>query len=260
MSKPTPAVPNGPWWQAFFDDFYADVVLARTNDPTVPATVDFLMDRLHLKPGAVVFDQCCGVGGLSLPLARKGLKVIGVDQNANYVQRAADAARAEGLDCNFHVGDAFEFVPAVACDGAMNWYTSCGYLEDDQRNVLMFHRAFEALRPGGWFAVDTIHMAWVLRRFQPCIVTRHTTPAGEWLILRETTLDWMRGMFRMDWTFLAPDGRRTDRQTETRMYLPHTLSEMLQSCGFVDVELLGSIQGEPLGLDSPRCICLARKP
>lgn len=257
MSETTAA--SSDWWQAFFDDVYADLVLARTHDSTVPATVDFLMDRLQLKPGSVVFDQCCGVGGLSLPLARRGLKVIGVDQCPSYIQRASAAARAEGLDGDFHVGDAFAFVAGVPCDAAINWYTSFGYVEDDQRNVLMFRRVFESLRAGGKFAVDTINLAWVLRHFQPCLPQRYSTPAGEVLVLREASFDWLRGMGLQNWTFLAPDGQRTQHQAETRMYLPHTLAEMLRSCGFVEVTLFGSIQGEPLGMDSPRCICIARK-
>jgi cyclopropane fatty-acyl-phospholipid synthase-like methyltransferase len=248
-----------PWWQAFFDDVYADMVLARTNDPIVPATVDFLMRRLHLKPGDVVFDQCCGVGGLSLPLARRGLKVIGVDQSAAYVRRATEAAHAEGLDCAFHVGDAFEFVPSVPCAATLNWATSFGYLADDQRNARMFRRAFESLAPGCSFALETINLPFLLRRFQASLVQRYTTQAGEWLLLRETCIDLARGMTLTDWTFLAPDGRRTLRQTETRMYLPHVLGEMLRSSGFGEVEYFGSIQGEPLGIDSPRCICVGRK-
>ncbi len=256
MSEPTAA---SEWWQSFFDDLYADLVLARTHDTTVPATVDFLMERLQLKPGCVVFDQCCGVGGLSLPLARRGLKVVGVDQCVSYVQRATVAARAEGLDADFHVGDAFAFVAPEPCDAAINWYTSFGYVEDDQRNVLMFRRVFESLRPEGLFAVDTINLACVLRHFQACLTQRYATPAGEVLVLREASYDWLRGMGLQHWTFLTPDGRRTQRQAETRTYLPHTLGEMLRSCGFVEVTPLGSIQGEPLGMDSPRCICVARK-
>jgi hypothetical protein len=35
---------------------------------------------------------------------------------------------------------------------------------------------------------------------------------------------------------------------------------MLRAVGFTDVELLGSTAGEPLALDSPRLIALARRP
>ena len=44
------------------------------------------------------------------------------------------------------------------------------------------------------------------------------------------------------------------------MYLPHEIVGLLRRCGFGDVELLGSIEGEAFGLDTPRCIAVARKP
>jgi hypothetical protein len=108
--------------------------------------------------------------------------------------------------------------------------------------------------------VDTINLASLLRQFQPSLVQRYKTPAEEWLCLRETSLDWPRGLALTDWTFLAPDGRRTQHRTTTRTYLPHVLGELLRTCGFVSVDYFGSIQGEPLGIDSPRCICVAKKP
>src|SRR5947209_3462060 len=100
---------RGEWWESFFDDVFADLVLVRPEGESLRAEVGFLMEKLRLSPGGRVFDQCCGVGGLSLPLADRGLRVVGVDLNAGYVRRARAAAAARGLDCAFHAGDAFAF-------------------------------------------------------------------------------------------------------------------------------------------------------
>jgi SAM-dependent methyltransferase len=248
----------GNWWESFFDDCFADLVLEDAGSPPVRAAVDFLVDRLGLGPGSRVFDQCCGTGRLSLPLARRGVRVVGVDLMDSYVRRAR--AKAEGLPCEFHAGDAFTFVPAGPCDGAFNWFTSFGYTPDDGKNRRMMERAFEALRPGGRFALDYVNLAWTMRHFQACLLGRHPTGAGEFLVVRETSIDWARGMFEQRWTYLAPEGRRAERRGETKMYLPHELGGMLRACGFVGLEFHGSTAGEPLGLDSPRCILVARKP
>ena len=40
----------------------------------------------------------------------------------------------------------------------------------------------------------------------------------------------------------------------------HEIVGLLKRCGFGDVELFGSIEGEAFGLDTPRCIAVARKP
>jgi hypothetical protein len=63
------------------------------------------------------------------------------------------------------------------------------------------------------------------------------------------------------WTFVHPDGRRESRQVTTRMYMPHEIVRMLRQAGFADdVQLYGSIEGDPLGFESRRCIVVADKP
>ncbi len=248
------------WWESFFDDAYADVALVRRDRDAAERDVGFLMEQLRLEPGCTVFDQCCGVGGLSLPLARQGVRASGVDANESYVRRARAEAGALELPCTFHAGDAFVFVPAEPCDGAFNWYTSFGYTEDDRRNARMLRRAFEALKPGGRFALDYPNVSRVLRDLKGCMLLRHATDGSELLVIRETTVNLARGMFEQRWTFVGPDGRRREKHGATKLYLPHALRELLTACGFEDVGQYGSSGGEGLTLDSPRCICVATRP
>ena len=76
----------------------------------------------------------------------------------------------------------------------------------------------------------------------------------------QPVLDFARGMIDSVWTFIHPDGRREQRSISIRMYLPHEIVGLLHGCGFDAVELFGSIKGEAFGLDTPRCIAVARKP
>ena len=72
--------------------------------------------------------------------------------------------------------------------------------------------------------------------------------------------DLAAGALRQRWTFVLPDGTRRERHSLVRLYLPHELARLLAEAGFDAVEFLGGIDGEPLELDSPRCIALARRP
>lgn len=246
------------WWQPLYDDTVAEMFLVR-KDEVLRATVAFLREQLDLGPNRSVFDQCCGIGSLSIPLARTGVRVVGVDQSAAYIQRARVEARTANLPCTFLPGDAIDFVPAEPCDAAFNWETGFGNA-DDVRNQQMLQRVFEALKPGGRFLLDYQNVPRILRHFQECLVHRQTMPAGEVLLLRESTIDLPGGWLRQHWTFLMPDGRRCQRATAVRLYLPHDLAAMLRRCGFQDITFHGGVRGEPLGLDSPRCICAARRP
>ncbi len=251
------APPNPDWWQSLYDDIIAELLLVRKDRDELDATVAFLRDRLRLVAGATLFDQCCGVGALALPLARAGVRVVGVDQSAAYVERARRVARDEGLPCQFHVGDAFTFRPDCAADAAVNWATSFGNA-DDGRNQEMLRRAYETLRPGGWFALDFQNVPRLLRHFQSYLV--HDQGPGGAMLVRESSLDLAGGALLQRWTVVRPDGGRQVRHSAVRLYLPHQLAGMLHECGFADVTFHGGVRGEPLSLDSPRCVLIARRP
>ena len=63
-------------------------------------------DRLGIPPGSTLLDVACGAGQLSLPAARKGIRVTGLDLASNLVELARASAAAEGLVVEFDQGDA----------------------------------------------------------------------------------------------------------------------------------------------------------
>lgn len=241
------------WWEALYDDLLAEVLLEDTTD--VDATVRFLVEQLRLTPGARVFDQCCGIGRVAIPLARWGAEVIGVEQAARYVDTARRRAREEGVQAQFEVGDAFTYVPPQPCAAALNWWTSFGYLPDDAANARMLEAAFAALAPGGRFALDYPNVASLYAHFRPHEITRKR----DLTLLRESRFELERGLLHKRWTFITPD-RRVERETTLRLYTPDRLVELLASVGFMELRLFGGVDGAPLALDRPRCIVIGARP
>jgi len=64
------------------------------------------VSQLNLQPGTKLLDVACGTGNLSLPAARFGADVTGVDIAPNLLQQAQESARTEGLNAKFEEGDA----------------------------------------------------------------------------------------------------------------------------------------------------------
>src|SRR5437899_8217463 len=54
-------------------------------------------ERLNIPPGTRLLDVACGAGQLTLPAARSGIRVTGLDLAANLVTQARANAAAEGL-------------------------------------------------------------------------------------------------------------------------------------------------------------------
>ena len=70
-----------------------------------PGALAFL-DTLDIQPGQQVLDVACGAGQLSLPAARLGAQVTGVDIATNLIEQAQGRAKEAGLSINFEEGDA----------------------------------------------------------------------------------------------------------------------------------------------------------
>ncbi len=76
--------------------------IARLNEK---AGEDFV-GRLDLRPGMRVLDVACGTGNQSLPAARTGAEVIGLDIAPNLLEQARERAQKESLRITFVEGDA----------------------------------------------------------------------------------------------------------------------------------------------------------
>jgi SAM-dependent methyltransferase len=74
--------------------------------PLIQLEADAFVARLDLKPGMKVLDVGCGTGNQSLPAARTGARVTGVDIAPNLLSQAVARATEEGLDTDFREADA----------------------------------------------------------------------------------------------------------------------------------------------------------
>ncbi|MCY4551982.1 MAG: methyltransferase domain-containing protein [Defluviicoccus sp.] len=113
----------------------------------------YIAHRLGLGPGMTAADLGCGVGGPLIEIARfSGARIVGVNNNALQLDRAAKRAEAAGLghlagwlECDFMTVDA----PDASFDAAYSIEaTICA-----PDKVKVYGEAFRLLRPGGRLAV-----------------------------------------------------------------------------------------------------------
>jgi SAM-dependent methyltransferase len=258
---------NRAWWKEFYEDTPFESYLRRSNKQDLDDVVEFLWQKLKLSPGAQVFDQCCGVGSVSLALARRGVSVVGVDLCGKYIEEATGEATKSKLNCRFDVGDAYEYVATPACDAAFNWWTSFGYALEDEDNIKMLQCVYKSLKPGGLFCLDYPNVSYLLRHLKESETIKLDDLGSEVIVLRETIMDLIEGLRRQKWTFTLADGRQTIHDTWLRLYLPDQLAKLLRRSGFDDIKFFGGVSGgfscglknPPLGIDSPRCLVTAKR-
>ena len=64
-----------------------------------------LFAEFGVPDGGRVLDLACGVGRHSVPLAKRGYEVTGVDISPLFIEKAREYAASEGVDARFEVGE-----------------------------------------------------------------------------------------------------------------------------------------------------------
>ena len=64
------------------------------------------VSRINIRTGMKVLDVACGTGNTTMPAARTGAAVTGVDIAPNLLEQARSRASQEGLSVQFDEGEA----------------------------------------------------------------------------------------------------------------------------------------------------------
>src|SRR5919201_2060858 len=113
-------------------------------------------------------------------------------------------------------------------DAAINMFGSFGYLETEAEDQRALDAIAGALRPGGRFLLEMVHVFGIIRQFRPR--TWDDIPEGE-LLLEDREFDLLSGRTNVSWTFVATDGSRRELRHSVRLYTPAEYVRMLSSAG-----------------------------
>ena len=75
------------------------------------------MRLLDAQPGERIADMFCGIGNFTLPIARSGAAVLGMEGSQSLVERAIDNARHNGLEdqVSYRFGEICLKSPGIVC-------------------------------------------------------------------------------------------------------------------------------------------------
>ena len=206
--------------------------------------------------GKSVLDLCCGPGRNSIPLAKRGFRVTGVDRTKYLLDKAKAKARVAKVKIEWVQADMRDFVRPGSFHLVLNLLTSFGYFDDKDQDVDVLRNMFVSLRPGGTCVIDVGGKEWLARIFQP--TTSRLLPDGTLLVQRHEIFDdWTR--IRNEW-ILIRKGRTKSFRFHHTIYSGQELRERMERAGFADVKLYGDLDGGAYGSNAQRLIAVGRKP
>ncbi len=221
--------------------------------------------------GSPVMEVGCGTGRLTIPLAREGIRVVGVDLSRPMLAMARRKTDHEAVE----VRERIELVQGDMRDFSLGREFRCVFVpqaavfhlegrEAMGRSFTNFHRHTE---PDGLFLLDVVAPDRLKNQeVGREVMARERVDPDTGLRNREFNeklyIDPERQVVCCKHSFVIGEGdceRRIEFQQEYRWLEEEEAIALLREAGFQDVQVFGDYERSPFKEDSPRLILLARK-
>ena len=159
------------WTDALFVDdpeLYVHHLQAREQvaKQEVNSLETLLLELGYKLPGLRLIDLGCGLGRHSCILAKRGVRVLGLDISRSFINIAKNKAKRQGLKTvSFQVCDMRDLKKYFPIDkeiynGVICLFSSFGYY-DDQKNEKILESCHYLVKPGGFLVLDIMNKEWV---------------------------------------------------------------------------------------------------
>jgi len=217
--------------------------------------IAFYTKQLNLKKDMSFLDCPVGIGRIAIPLAKKGIKITGVDITASYLMELEEKAGKLKLPIQLFHLDMRKIDFDNQFDIAANLWTSFGYFEKESDNILVLKKLFKAIKPGGKFVMQVINRDWIMKNF----LSSGWEEVEGLKILEKREFLYDRSASVTEYSFLK-DGKEVSLTSYIRMYSFHELKALFEKVGFQNIVGFGNIKEEPISRDRREMFIFADKP
>lgn len=228
------------WYETLFAN-YGKTYDKESFTQGTAGEVDFVERELGADRSKQILDIGCGTGRHAIELAKRGYRVTGFDFSEGQLRLAQEKAAAAGVTVDFQRRDATqphficEFDAAIMfCEGAFS------LMETDEKNYAILTHAAATLRPGGKLLLTTLNALFPLFHSVKDFLDANKSGAAT----SKLTFDLMTFRERAELTFTDDAGQSHTIETNERYYTPAEMRWLLQTAGFVNIDILGCHLGQ----------------
>ncbi len=222
---------------------------------------EFYSSLARMADGPVL-ELACGTGRLTLPLARTGRQVVGLDASSAMLDLGREKAAADGVDVTFVKGDMRSFdigqlfsLIVVSCNSLAHLTTN-----EDVRACLT--RVERHLAPGGVLAFDVVNPDVRSLGRSDCEAVRldlGPNPCSGIAVEEFSSYDPVRQVRVLHWKVREPGVAVRELAPLTlRQFFPQEVPLLLEGAGLKLGARYGDFAGNPLSRDGLNQICIAR--
>ncbi|OYQ42025.1 SAM-dependent methyltransferase [Flavobacterium cyanobacteriorum] len=151
------------WYASWFDTPYYHILYKDRDYEEAQLFMDNLTGYLNLPKDAKILDLACGKGRHSIYLNQLGYDVTGADLSENSIE---EARKYSNEKLHFKVHDMRKPMPEKY-DAIFNLFTSFGYFENDEDNVMTLKAMCSSLNEYGFGVIDFMNVHHVIKNLVP---------------------------------------------------------------------------------------------
>lgn len=206
-----------------------------------------LLETYRIRSGNLL-DLCCGNGRISVLMAKRGFRALGVDISEPFLEDARRKAEEHGVSdrVTFLKGDVRRLQQIVKAnlqpfDVVTDAWTSIGYYSQKD-DLSVFKQARHLSREGAvLFITETMHTEYLSIKSAP----NSYAEIDDLVLLENREYDPISACAKTSWAFYHKRGEDLefiDRVNfENHIYSPSELSSLLQKAGWQTIALYGNI-------------------
>ena len=209
-----------------------------------------------------ILELCCGSGRLTLPIARAGYDITGVDYTPSMLEQAKTKASLAGLKINFIEADIRTLDLQEKYDFIFIPFNSIHHLYTNEDLFEAFQVVKNHLKDGGLFLLDC---------FNPNIqyivdgekelkeIAGYTTGDGRDVWIKQTMrYENKTQINRIEWHYFINGEFNSVQNLDMRMFFPQELDSYLEWNGFHIVHKYGGFEGEAFHDHSEKQVFVCR--
>ena len=210
-----------------------------------------------------ILELCCGSGRLTIPLAKQGIKITGVDNSKSMLDYAKFKAKNENLDISFIEADIRFFDTPNKYDLIFIPFNSVHHLYDNTDIFSTFKVVTKHLKDDGIFIFDcynpNIQYITEAEKGKNTIAEYQTIDGRKIRIEQTMKYESSSQVNRIQWHYFINDTFHSIQSLDMRLYFPKELETYLQLSGFDIIHKYGCFDEKTFENDSEKQIIVCKK-
>ena len=206
--------------------------------------LEFYRRWLPKNKDARILELCCGTGRLTIPLAKEGYSICGVDFMSSMLEQATKKATKEGVAIDFVEADIRKLDLAERFDLIFIPFNSIHHLYNNEDLFQAFKVVKKHLKEGGFFLLDCFNpdIRYIVESEKEQLkIAEYTTEDGRTILIKQSMqYETSTQVNRIEWHYYINGQFDSVQNLDMRLFFPKELDAYLKQHDFKILHKFGS--------------------